>query len=71
MFIWRKIILDNVEKLSVMLKKFDIPFYRLTINKNNLTWLSKNLKKKNSTKPNFSEVQQLVNYCLSNHLYKS
>lgn len=62
---------EHLNKLTIILQKLNIPFYRLTLNKNNLMWLSKNLKKKNSKHVNYNEAQSLVDYCLTNHLYKS
>lgn len=61
--------MEQLQQLTVILKNFDLPFYRLTMNKNNLVWLSKNLKKKNSKNIKFQEAQNLINYCLTNHLY--
>lgn len=60
-----------VNKLQQVLKSFNIPFYRLTFNKNNLVWLQKNLKKKNSKNSNYEIAKQLIDDCLSQRLYKS
>lgn len=60
-----------VDKLQQVLKTLDIPFYRLTFNKNNLVWLQKNLKKKNSKNSNYETAKQLIDDCLNQRLYKS
>lgn len=62
---------NTVDKLQQILKTFDIPFYRLTFNKNNLVWLQKNLKKKNSKNSNYETAKQLIDDCLNQRLYKS
>ena len=60
-----------MDKLELLLKNFDIPFYRQHLNKNNLVWLQKNLKKKNSKNINFEKTQQLIEDCLKKRLYKN
>jgi len=64
-------VINTADKLQQILKNFDIPFYRLTFNKNNLMWLQKNLKKKNSKNKNYEIAKQLIDDCLNQRLYKS
>ena len=60
---------EDLIKLESMLKDFDIPFYKRTLNKNNLIWLDKNLIKRNKENPNFEKTLDLVKVCLKDRNY--
>ena len=62
---------NSVVRLEKLLKYFDIPSFRHTLNKNNLTWLNKHLDLKNKHNPNLKEAIILIKDCLNNHYYKS
>ena len=60
---------EELTKLERLLKNFDVPFYRKVLNKNNLTWLNKNLVKRNKDNPKFEETSELVKTCLKEKNY--
>ena len=60
---------EELIKLERLLKNFDVPFYRKVLNKNNLTWLNKNLVKRNKDNPKFEETSELVKICLKEKNY--
>ena len=62
---------DSIIRLEKLLKCFDVPSFRRTLNKNNLTWLNKHLDLKNKNHPSYTEASTLINDCLTNHYYKS
>lgn len=63
--------LQDLIRLEYLLKGFDVPFYRKTLNKNNLIWLDKNLGKRNNENPKFEEVSDLIKNCLKEKNYNS
>ncbi len=56
--------------LKNMLKGFDVPEWRMDLNKNNLIWLEKNLDKRNSENPDFHKVLKSLQHLLKNKAYK-
>lgn len=62
---------EDLSRLERLLKKFDVPFYRKVLNKNNLLWLDKNLSKKNKDNSKFEEVSELIKTCLKERNYFS
>ena len=60
------------DKLHRLLNSMDLSEYRIgTLNKNNLTWLSKNLKFRNSEHTSYEAVQTEINRRLEDKQYDS
>jgi len=60
----------NDLQLSKALCKMDVPYHRTQVfNKNNLSWLQKNLGKRNSNHKNFPEVFQEISKRLENKIF--
>lgn len=60
------------DKLHRLLNSMDLPEYRIgTLNKNNLTWLSKNLKFRNSEHTSYEVVQNEIDRRLGDKEYDS
>ena len=57
------------ERLIVILKSMNIPNNRRNFNLNNLKWLEKHLKFKNSEHPNYKEAESLIKESLANKYY--
>lgn len=62
----------KTDKLHRLLNSMDLPEYRIgTLNKNNLIWLSKNLKFRNSEHTSYKVVQKEINRRLEEKEYDS
>lgn len=62
----------KTEQLTRMLLKMDIPVQRKSLmNKNNLTWLHKNLSVRNSTHKNYEKVIAEVDRRLAEKQYEN
>ena len=57
------------KNLEYLLKEMDIPPNRRRICLNNLKWLDKNLKTRNSGHPNYPNAAEIITYMLENKLY--
>ena len=57
------------KNLEYLLKEMDIPSNRRRICLNNLKWLDKNLKTRNSGHSNYPNAAEIITYMLKNKLY--
>lgn len=57
--------------LRSKLSGYKVPGHRLNLNKNNLTWLLKNIGKENSDKESFKEVCEFLKFLVDNKKFKN